>query len=273
MKRYVMIGAPVTAVRTPPLLEAFLAGLGIANTVEARHLDAAGLDAFMAAVRVDHSIDGLMVTMPHKKAIIPHLAAISAVAARAGSVNAVKRLETGDLVGAQFDGIALVNALLAKGAPLGHARILLAGVGGAGLAIAQALVAYGCAGLVIAERDEALRARTVGDLARLGRCPVTIWNGDPGAGFDVLINATPLGMRDGDPSPFEPALVADTPWIADIVADPPRTRLAALAVESGSVLVSGRDMVIGQVEPIGRWLLTPGVEQDEPCRVPAGSTD
>lgn len=258
MKRYVMIGAPVTTVRTPPLLQRFLAGLGVDCGVEVRHVEAADLDAFMASARDDPSVDGLLITMPHKRAAIPHLAAISAVAARAGSVNAAKRLPDGMLAGAQFDGVALVNAVLAKGAPLAGTRVLLAGLGGAGLAIAQALVAHGCGSLALAERDPALLAAALASLPALGASPVRA----AGEGqFDLLVNATPLGMRDGDPSPFDARLVARAECVADIVADPPATRLAALAREHGAILVTGRDMVIGQVEPIGRWLLAPGIEQ------------
>lgn len=258
MKRYVMIGAPVTTVRTPPLLQRFLAEQGVAATVEVRHVEAAGLDAFMASVHDDPSVDGLLITMPHKRTAIPHLAAISAVAAQAGSVNAAKRLPDGAMVGAQFDGIALVNAVLAKGARLTEARVLLAGLGGAGLAIAQALMAHGCGSLALAERDPGLLAAALAALPALGTTPLAAAGEGP---YDLLVNATPLGMRDGDASPFPPELVRQARWVADIVADPPATRLAALARQHGAVLVTGRDMVIGQVEPIGRWLLAPGIEQ------------
>lgn len=255
-----MIGAPVTAVRTPALMEAFLAQQGCPARVEVRHLEPTDLAGFMVAATADPSVDGLMVTMPHKRAIVPHLAAISAVAERAGSVNAVKRRADGRLVGAQFDGVALVNALLTAGAPVAGSRILLAGVGGAGLAIAQAIVRHGCVGLSIVERDVALLGRIVADLSSDPGCPVSAAEGLD-AGIDILVNATPLGMRDGDPSPFDAAMAARASWIADIVADPPRTRLAALAHEAGRPLVTGRDMVRGQIAPIGRWLLAEGVEQ------------
>jgi len=65
MKRYVMIGAPVTTVRTPALLTEYLRGLGAAIEIETRHVDPGDLDAFMAAATADTSIDGLLVTMPH----------------------------------------------------------------------------------------------------------------------------------------------------------------------------------------------------------------
>lgn len=258
MKRYVMIGAPVTTVRTPPLLQRFLAGQGVPCAVEVRHVEPSDLDRFMAEARDDASVDGLLITMPHKRAAIPHLAAMSAVAARAGSVNAAKRMRDGGFAGAQFDGVALVNAVLAAGAPVGDARVLLAGLGGAGLAIAQALMAHGCRSLALEERDARVLNAALEALPALGGTPVSAAGDGP---FDLLVNATPLGMRPEDPSPFQAALVGRAGWIADIVADPPATRLAALAHEHGVTLVTGRDMVIAQVEPIGRWLLAPGVEQ------------
>lgn len=264
VKRIVMIGAPVTTVRTPPLLEAYFAERGVTATVEPRHLEPDALAAFMAAFRADPGIDGLMVTMPHKRAILPHLDALSSVARRAGGANAVKRLASGALAGAQFDGAALVGALRAAGAPLAEASVLLAGVGGAGLAIAQAIAAHGCRRLAIAETNPAQLAAALADLRDHGADPATA---DEAAGerFEILINATPLGMRAEDPSPFSEDRIADADWIADIVADPPRTRLAALARGHGRPLVTGRDMVRAQIAPIGRWLSSPEIEQEPPA--------
>ena len=155
-RHYIMIGAPVTNVRTPLLLERYFARHGIAARVEARHLEPGDLDDFMQVVAADHAVAGLLVTMPHKKTVMPYLQGVSSVARRVGSVNTVKRLPSGALVGAQFDGAALVNALLANHMPLATANILLLGIGAAGLAIAQAIVDHGCRHLAIADRGPAL---------------------------------------------------------------------------------------------------------------------
>lgn len=256
MKRYVMIGAPVTTVRTPALLTEYLQGLGVAVEIETRHVDPADLDAFMASATADTSIDGLLVTMPHKRTIIPHLEAISQVANRAGSVNAAKRGPGGRFVGAQYDGIALVNALLVRDVPVATARILLAGIGGAGLPIAQAILMQGCKRLAISDASAEVVAKAVASLRDLG--PVAAYDGGD---HDILVNATPLGMRDGDPSPFDEAQIAKAICVADIVADPPKTRLAAMARAANVPVVTGRDMVGSQVKPIGDWLLATGLEQ------------
>ncbi len=256
MKRYLMIGAPVTTVRTPALLTEYLHGLGVAAAIETRHVEPGALEAFMAAAAADASIDGLLVTMPHKRAIIPHLDDISAVARRAGSVNAAKWDGLGRFVGAQFDGIALVNALIVRDVPVATSDVLLAGIGGAGLPIAQAILAYGCKRLAIFDANARAVAQAVESLRELG--PVAAYSGGR---YDILVNATPLGMREGDPSPFDEAQIAKAVCVADIVADPPKTRLAALARAADIPVVTGRDMVGSQVKPIGDWLLTAGLEQ------------
>ncbi len=256
-RHYIMIGAPVTNVRTPPLLRACFKRLHIEARVEARHVDPDDLDMFMRAVSADDTVDGLLITMPHKKTIIPYLAAVSAISQRVGSVNSVKRLPSGSLVGAQFDGPALVNALHANHVPLATTRVLLVGAGGAGLSIAFAIATHGCASLAIADRDAGAIATALqilpNDTAHLAEPAYDT--------YDLLINATPLGMRLEDPSPFDLNLVARASWVADIVADPPRTRLQALAKQAETGFISGRDMVKGQIGLIHRWLLAPGLEQ------------
>lgn len=253
MKRYIMIGAPVTTVRTPPLLEAAFAETGVRATVNVRHLEANALASFMAELRSDPGIDGLLVTMPHKKQIRAHMDALSPAATLAGSVNAVKRLRSGGLVGAQFDGLALIYALAGKNIATKDCRILLAGLGGAGLAIAQAITAQGCKNLVLTDTNQALQERALHHLDNVPHCPVSGMTSQEG--FDLLINATPLGMHEDDPSPFDTKQVAAASFVADIVADPPRTKLSAMATASGIVLITGRDMVKGQIRPIRDWLL------------------
>ncbi len=260
-KKYIMIGAPITKVRTPPMLEAYLQQHGCPATVEARHVAPEDLPAVMKEATADASIAGFMVTMPHKKAVIPYLAHVSQAAQQVGSVNAIKRLKSGQWAGAQFDGAGLVNAVLGKNIPLSQAHVLLAGVGGAGMAIAQALAAHGCASLTLVEPD-AQRLKGAFHMVRqeLGFAALQTQI-SPQVSYDLLINATPLGMQEDDPSPFTVELVAKATWVADIVADPPETRLAAMAIDAGCTLVTGREMVRGQVEPIGDWLLGGDIEQ------------
>ena len=91
--------------------------------------------------------------------------------------------------------------------------------------------------------------------------PFSVLPSAPSERYNILINATPLGMRDEDPSPFERSLVEAAGWVADIVADPSLTRLSEMAKEAGTPFVSGRDMVQAQSKLICRWLLDSSLEQ------------
>lgn len=248
-----MIGAPVTTVRTPALLESWFAGHGTDARVEVRHLEPDLLVPFVESVRRDGSVDGLLVTMPHKQAILPLLDRVDPSASASGSVNAVRRADDGALEGAQFDGIALVGAVEAAGIDLARCRVCLAGLGGAGLAIALALLERDVAELRIVEPDAARAATGVAAMRGLGAANAVRIGVAPSKA-ELLVNATPLGMRDGDPSPFDEDVVRRARHVADIVADPPATRLAALARAHGRTLVTGRDMVRAQIVPIGSWL-------------------
>jgi shikimate dehydrogenase len=254
-KRYIMIGAPVTSVRTPPLLKTFLASLGVSAEIEVCHLQPEDLPCFMQDVTNDRTVDGLLVTMPHKRAIMPFVQKHAASARQASSANAVKRLGSGSLTCAQFDGVGLVNAVLAKGVALAKARVLLAGVGGAGLAIAHAVAAHGCARLDLIEPNRALLDQALRALNAEHNVPVSD-KLQPQAAYELLINATPLGMNPKHELPFKRDVIAEAGAVADIVADPNETQLANLARSEGRLLITGREMVQGQVQPIGQWLLT-----------------
>lgn len=260
-KHYVLIGAPVTSVRTPPLLQAYLIDKGIDAKVWADHVEPNDLAAYIGEFAAGNAVDGLMVTMPHKKPVVAYMDVLSTMAKAAGSVNAIKRMADGKLVGAQFDGVGLVEALSAKGVDLAETRVLLAGVGGAGLAIAEAIGARGCASLTIMETNTPLRDNVVATLAAKASWPVAATSEPKAGAYDLLINATPLGMREGDPSPFPADLVGSAQFVADIVSDPLHTRLEALSLEAGVTFITGRDMVRGQVAPIGDWLLHSDIEQ------------
>lgn len=255
MKRYIMIGAPVSTVRTPPLLETALLDAGVDANVSLRHVEAGALAEFMTEFRADTGTDGLLVTMPHKKTILAHMDVLSPAATLAGSVNTVKRLRSGGLAGAQFDGMALINALTGKNIPTKACRVLLAGLGGAGLAIAQAVATHGCKHLALAEIEPGLLKRALLEVGSMANFPVAAATSPED--FDLLINATPLGMCANDPSPFDARQVATASYIADIVADPPQTILSNLATAAGKTIITGRDMVTGQIEPIRDWLLEP----------------
>ncbi len=126
--------------------------------------------------------------------------------------------------------------------------------GGAGKAIAYALAEAGVGRLVVANRDaaraEALAAgvRAVFPGLEAGAGPV-----DP-AGFDVVVNATSLGLEPDDPLPFDPAAADAGTVVAEIVMKPERTRLIDAAAARGLPVHLGRHMLDHQVPLLARFI-------------------
>ena len=148
------------------------------------------------------NIDGLWVTIPHKPALAALVDSCDAAVAVSGSVNAVRRNADGSLHGGLFDGTGFVQALRHFGfAPRGRS-VLLLGAGGAGAAIAVALAEAGVDRIALhdlGDRAATLAGKLAGRLARPGsqrlvRTPL---------GFDLVVNATPLGLKPGDPLPVD----------------------------------------------------------------------
>ncbi len=136
MKRIEMIGSPLAHVRTPALLNARLAGDGLALRVMPREIEAADLVRYVAATRREDAVAGLVVTTPLKEAICGHLDRRTALVELIGSCNCV-RVDGGSWIGANFDGFGFARALAEAGVTLAGKRVLLMGCGGAGKAIAE----------------------------------------------------------------------------------------------------------------------------------------
>ena len=260
MKHYIMIGAPISSVRTPPLLEAMLRELGVEARVRAEQVEANQLDVLFRRLETG-TIDGLLVTMPHKRSIVGFLARQSEKSRRTGSANCVKHVPEIGWVGAQFDGVGLAHALKKRGIDLSTKDVLLVGAGGAGVAIGFEFAKRGCRRLDIYDIDQTAAEALAGklDVASTG---TDIGRRDRiDAGYGLYINATPVGMRTGDRSPIPLEFIDSSVVVADIVADPIDTQLAQVSRDRGATLVTGYEMVCGQVGPIAEYLLSPAVEQ------------
>ena len=128
----------------------------------------------------------------------------------------------------------------------------IVGAGGAGLAIAGALLSAGAAAITISDQD---RAKADAAVARLERTwPGQAWQGAPDASVDIAVNATPAGMRPDDPLPFDLGRIAPSALVADAIMKPPVTALLAEAARRSHPILEGRHMLDGQVEPIWTFL-------------------
>jgi shikimate dehydrogenase len=260
-----VVADPVSQARTPGMANALLESRGLAAdwVLVPLHVTADGLAAFIAGIRSIRNFDGAVVSMPHKIAVAALLDELTPAARLAGAVNVVRRNGDGRLTGTLLDGEGFVGGLRAHGHEVRGAHVLMAGAGGAAAAIAFALGQRGAESLCIANRSAA-RAELLAARVRAA-CPgfaVTVAP-DPARTYDMAINATPLGMREGDPLPFSHGAIERAALVAECVIAPERTRLLDTAAVLGKATHTGVPMLEAQMELMLEFL---GVDQPDGVR-------
>jgi shikimate dehydrogenase len=247
-----LIADPVAQARSPGLVnQALAARRQLGRTVLVPlHIDAAGLEASVAALRHVRNFAGAIVSMPHKVAISPLLDELIPVAARVGAVNVLRREASGRLIGTILDGEGFVEGLTRAGHVVAGTRCLLAGAGGAAAAIAFALADHGIGALTVVNRNPD-RALALVERVRRYRPDLEIAAVLPAnAGFDIAINATPLGMRAADPLPLPEPVIANCALVAECVLAPETTALLRVARARGCAVHGGLAMLAAQIEPM-----------------------
>lgn len=235
-----ILGDPVAVVRSPAWWNDLFVRRGRDAVFVPLQVRAADLPRAWAGLRAIGNLDGLVLTMPHKQAVLPLLDALGPAARLVGAANTVRRLPDGRWEGDMFDGEGFVAGLRARGiAPEGR-RVRQKGCGGAGRAIAFALARAGVAALVL---EDAVPGRAAALAAEVAAAfPAVAFTGVP----DLLVNATPVGLASGDPPPFEAGALSPAVAVADVIPNPEVTALVAAARAAGCATATGRDMFEGQ---------------------------
>jgi shikimate dehydrogenase len=162
-----------------------------------------------------------------------------------------------------FDGEGFVRGVLRKGMKLEGARALVVGAGGVGCAIAASLAAAGVAALglfdVNAASSEGLAERLRQHYAAL---QVTTGSNDP-AGFDLVVNATPMGMNVGDAMPMDVFRIAATTFVGEVVMKTEMTAFLAAAAERGCRVQIGTDMLFEQIPAYLEFFGLPSTTPEE----------
>jgi shikimate dehydrogenase len=200
--------------------------------------------------------------MPHKITTLSLVDEVTPTARIAGACNAILRRPDGSLLGDQFDGAGFVRGALRKGFRMTGARVLVAGCGGVGSAIAASIAAAGAAELALFDASDA-QARALAARLREHYPALSVRTGsnDP-EGFDMVVNATPLGMKDGDPLPFDVARMAPSTFVGEVVMKSEYTPLLRAARDRGCRVQVGTDMLFEMIpaylEFFGFGSATPG---------------
>ena len=234
-----VIGDPVEHSLSPAVHNAAFESLGIDCVFLAFKVGSAELAPALSGLRAIR-VEGLSVTMPHKAAVVPLLDRLTADAQTIGAVNCVTR-EGLDLVGHNTDGDGLVDALREAAFEPAGKRCLVLGAGGAGRAAIFALGAAGAETVAVRSRrpEAASAAATLAGPAGTADEPA------PGS-YDLVVNATPLGMQPSDPPPVAAEEIKAGQVVVDLAYASGSTPLLAAASAAGAGAVDGTNVLLHQ---------------------------
>ena len=241
------IGFPTHAFKAPLIYNPWFDAQGLDARVVPMGVKAEDFASALPLIMRMSNVRGALITMPHKVSALGLLAEISPTAQIAGACNAVRVRADGALVGDMFDGAGFVRGLERKGRSLRGARVLVSGAGGVGSAIAASIAAAGAAELMLHDA-RAVSATALAERLRQHYPQLAVRTGsnDP-AGWDVIVNATPLGMKAGDPLPFDVARIAPGTFVGEVVMKAEHTPLLEAALAKGCPVQVGTDMLFEQI--------------------------
>jgi shikimate dehydrogenase len=241
------IGYPTHTFKAPMIYNPYFEQAGIDAVVVPMGVRAEDYaDAFRSIFRFTN-IRGALITMPHKVTTLSLLDEATPTVRIAGACNAVLLRPDGSLLGDMFDGAGFVRGVLRKGVRLAGASALVVGSGGVGSAIAASLAAAGIAAIGLYDVNP-LSAQALGE--RLSQhypaLRVKTGSNDP-AGLDLVVNATPLGMNDGDPLPIDMSRLAPPTFVGEVVMKQELTAFLRAAQARGCAVQVGTDMLFEQI--------------------------
>ena len=241
------IGYPTAAFKAPMIYNPYFERVGVDAVVVPMGVKPEDFAAFLPSVFRLTNIRGALITMPHKVSVVPLLDEVTPTVEIAGSCNAVLRRDDGTLLGDMFDGAGFVRGVERKGRRLNGARALVVGCGGVGSAIAASLAAAGVAALGLFDASGHAADALAGRLRKhYPKLEVVTGSRDP-AGYDVVVNATPLGMKDGDPLPVDVGRIAPGTFVGEVVMKEEYTPFLREAKQRGCPVQVGTDMLFEMI--------------------------
>jgi len=252
-----IVGDPIAQVKAPDGITRLFANRGRNAVVVPLQIASDDLDALVRGLSPSGSVGGIIATVPHKFGLAAQCATLTDRARFLGSVNVARRNADGSWHGDQVDGAAYVAAILAAGGDPAGRRVLQVGAGGAGSAIALALLEAGAAELALHDADPVRRDGLIARLQTRFGDRVVAGSDDP-TGFDIVAHATPMGMRADDPYPVDVQQLKPNTFVADVVTKPAVPPLIQAARAMGCGTSTGADMFAAVAVLIVDFLLADG---------------
>jgi shikimate dehydrogenase len=222
-----LVGDPVAQVKSPAGMTRAFEERGTDAICIAMQIAPADWADFIKTMRATKNVDGIIVTVPHKFSAFDVCDSVTKRAKFLRTVNVMRRDAHGKFHGDMFDGLGFVEACKENDCGFKGKRALLIGTGGAGTAIAHAVAMEGVKELGLCDLDQHRRDDLIARLQSEG-FSVHASNNDA-SNYDIVLNATPLGMREGDPLPVKEGSLRPGQFVGDVVTKPEITDLIAAA--------------------------------------------
>ncbi|MCG3399039.1 shikimate dehydrogenase [Staphylococcus massiliensis] len=238
--KFAVIGHPIDHSLSPVMHHANFQALNLDYGYEALNVPPKDMHLIKEII-TSKGLDGFNVTIPHKTEIMSYLDVIDEASCAIGAVNTVK-IENGKWIGYNTDGIGYVKGLIELDLHLKHRKILILGAGGASKGIAHALDK-------ITEHKVTVANRT---LSRFDSWQLDVHTMSLNEAaseldqFDIVINTTPLGMKDNQELPIELTNLKRGALVSDIVYTPSETPFLKAAKAQGNPIYNGLDMFVQQ---------------------------
>jgi shikimate dehydrogenase len=241
------LGYPTETFKAPMIYNPWFERQGIDAVVVPMGVTADDFPTFLHSLFRLSNIHGALVTMPHKVSVVKLLDAVSVAVEIAGSCNAVLRRPDGSLYGDMFDGEGFTRGAKRKGFDFSGADCLVVGAGGVGSAIAASIAAEGPGLLALCDIRVAVAEALATRLrAHYPQLRIELRGNDP-TEYDLVVNATPLGMNLDDPLPFDAARLDSRCFVGEVVLKAEMTPLLKAAAARGCRYLVGTDMLFEQI--------------------------
>jgi shikimate dehydrogenase len=247
---YPIIGDPISQVRSPEVFSARFAAAGTPAVCIPMHVPAERFDAIVPHLLAIGNVDGVIATVPFKPRMLPFADRLGKTAQTVGALNALRREADGSWTGDMFDGMGFVRGAQNKGERLAGRRVALFGAGGAGSAIACGLAEAGVKSIAVIDRETTKAQALVEKLRHaFPACELSLAREMPAAG-DMVVNASPVGMKPGDGLPGDIGRLDPGTLVGDVVILPDKSPMIRHAMQCGCRYVDGREMMDGQVDAL-----------------------
>jgi shikimate dehydrogenase len=261
------LGYPTETFKAPLIYNPYFESIGVDAVVMPMGVKAEDYARLLPLLFRLTNLRGALITMPHKVTTVALVNELSTAAKIAGACNAVLNRADGTLLGDMFDGEGFVRGALRRGRSIAGKAALVAGCGGVGSAIAASLASAGIARLGLFDvSDAAAQALAQRLCAHYPKLKIDIGRKDP-HGYDIVVNATPMGMKEGDPLPLDVERISASAYVGEVVMKEEITPFLRAARARGCVIQSGIDMLFEQIPAYLEFFGFPTTTSDELRRV------